>query len=431
MKIRRPKGPKSQLYYRFNYVKRHHVIRGIRRITGERALLGRFPSRKNEVYVKKLLRRKNGNRFVLLNPGPVLTSSDVKNALIQHDTCHRDPGFSALMARLKTKTLALFDADDQYRTLFISGSGTAGLEATLSSLVPEGKKVLVPSNGAFGERLQEILDLHRIPTVSLKYGWGEALDLEAIEKALAETENLWGIAVNHHETSAGVLNPIDAIGKMAKAHDKRLIVDAISSVGAEPLSVVRSDIDACVTSSNKCLHSVTGVAIVCVKETLLRSLEGKRPRCYYLDLYRHYRYLEDLNQTPFTPNITSFFALDAAVSELMVEGIEHRQAVYADRNHLLRTSLAKMGFSFLTDDGRESKTILTVGIPEGIDFQTFYNEVKSFGFLIYDCKEPLKDRYFQIANMGELNDAMLHDFLFVVGRTLRNLRRGTQRESEV
>lgn len=414
---------KPRIYYRLNYLKRYRLGPGLRAVTGNGHLRRRLPHRRDEVYVKKLLKRKDGKRFILLNPGPVLTTATVKNSMIQYDLCHRDRDFSALLGKLKVDLLPLFGADESYRVLFISGSGTAGLEAMLASLVPRGRGVLVLSNGAFGERLNGILELHQVPTVYLRYEWGETIPVEAVEAALIEHPDLWGVVMNHHETSVGLLNPVDEVGRLCTTHGKVLLLDAISSFGAERTDVLKQNIGACVTSSNKCLHSVTGISIICVRKDLLDGLAEVEPRSFYLDLYKHYRYLEDSNQTPFTPNVTSFFALERAVRELIEEGTGRRHREYVWRNSFLRRELGRLGFEFLTATGQESATILTVGVPPDIDYRRFYNLMKGYGFLVYDCKPPLADRYFQVANMGDLKPAMLYDFVFLVARALQKLRK--------
>ncbi|MFH1073388.1 MAG: alanine--glyoxylate aminotransferase family protein [Nanoarchaeota archaeon] len=422
---------KSRFYFRLNYLKRYYIKRNIDLIIQRSKITKRQRIPKDKFYINQLLKRKDTQRYILLNPGPVLTSPSVKNALVQYDMCHRDKDFQDLLAKLKRQCLLLFGADKKYRVLFISGSGTAGLEAALSSFIPEGKKVLVASNGAFGERLSDILTLHRIPVVYRKYPWGKRLNIHDLEQHLEEDNDIYAIAVNHHETSVGLLNPIHTIGMLAKKYKKIFIIDAISSLGAEKINVIRDNIDVCITSSNKCIHSVTGLSLVCAKQHLLDSLKEQRPRSYYLDVYKHYQYLENLNQTPYTPNITSFFALDAAVKELLEEGLENRRKKYIRRNSLLKSELIRLGFSFFTDSGDESHTILTVKVPEWLEYREFYNKVKSLGFLIYDCKPPLYGKYFQIANMGDLNEAMLYDFIFVVEKVLKEMNSGRKAKKKV
>jgi 2-aminoethylphosphonate-pyruvate transaminase len=405
-----------------NYLRRQHIDRKLGKMV-RRLRPTRTSHRRDARDIKRLLRRKLLQRFILLNPGPVLTSAEVKNSLIQYDMCHRDQDFSNLVHDLKLKCLPLFGADERYRVLFISGSGTAAMEAMLASILPDDSPALVLSNGAFGERLQEICLLHEIPHIHVKKAWGEQLELAEIRAVLQASPEISSIVLNHHETSVGLLNQVSEIGALAREHNALFLVDAISSLGAEPISMIGDHIDACVTSSNKCIHSIAGVSLVCVRKEVLDGIEHRRRRSFYLDLYKHYRYLEELNQTPYTPAVTSFFALDQAVDELLAEGLEARQLEYEHRNRFLRRELAKLGFEFFTDTGEESRTILTVRTPPDISYRELYNRVKEYGFLIYDAKPPLDDHYFQIANMGDLNDAMLYDFIFVVKRVLRDLRR--------
>jgi 2-aminoethylphosphonate-pyruvate transaminase len=193
--------------------------------------------------------------------------------------------------------------------LLLTGSGTAAMEMAVSSVVPEGKKILTMSNGAFGERLGEIARLHNLPHVSLSCPWGTLPDPAALEAMLIADPEIAVVAMIHHETSIGVVNPVGAVGRICRARSVTLVVDAVSSLGAEDLDVVRDNIDVCFSSANKCLHSVSGVSFVCVAPTVWPRIADIPPRVYYLDLKRYRRYLTDVAQTPFTPAVSSFFAL--------------------------------------------------------------------------------------------------------------------------
>ena len=204
--------------------------------------------------------------------------------------------------------------------LLLTGSGTAAMEMAISSVIPEGKKILVVSNGAFGDRLDEIAALHGIGRVVLRYPWGELPDPAAVARALASDPEIAGAAMIHHETSVGLLNPVREIGRLCHARGVTLIVDAVSALGAEDVDVVRDHVDICYSSANKCLHSVSGVSFLCVAPAVWSRIADIRPRVYYLDLKRHRRYLEELRQTPFTPAVSSFFALETALDELAEGG---------------------------------------------------------------------------------------------------------------
>ena len=419
---------RSRFYFRLNYIKRFLIKRKFQWIL-KKGGLTRIPhDSADKRRITGLLKNKPLERKILLNPGPVLTSYGVKNALVQNDICHRDEDFEILMKRLKRNSLRIFDADDNHSVVFISGSGTAGMEAAISSTIPSDKKILVLANGAFGERLYEIAKLHKLKTVLIRKNWGELFDLNEVEDALKADKDIFAIAMNHHETSVGILNPINKVGKLARKYEKMFIVDGISSVGGEPLSVRNDNIDICITSANKCLHGFSGVNLICVNNRVWKMIENVEPRSYYLDLKKYQKYSENLNQTPYTPAVAVFFALEQAIRELLEKGMKRRWLRYIELNSIIKYELSRMGFEFFTNYDCQSHAILTVKIPEYVDFKQFYHDVKEAGFIIYPCKPPLADRYFQIANMGELRRGMVYDFVFTVERILEKMKKPRRRK---
>lgn len=362
--------------------------------------------------IESLLAEKNLPRYTLFNPGPVVTSAGVKAALVHYDVCHRDEDYSGVVRRLQQKLRPVFGASAEHEMLLLTGSGTAAMEMAVASVVPEGKKILTVANGAFGERLGEIARLHRIPQVSLSCPWGTLPDPAAIEAMLMADPEIAVVAMIHHETSIGVVNPVGAVGRVCRARSVTLVVDAVSSLGAEDLDVVRDNIDVCLSSANKCLHSVSGVSFVCVAPQVWPRIADIPPRVYYLDLKRYRRYLTELAQTPFTPAVSSFFALEKALDELFEQGgVQARRETYRRRNLLIRRVLTDLGFQSFTNTGRESHTIFTARVPSFIEIDALYSRMKERGFIIYRCKGDLGAHHIQIANMGELPDATIDAFL--------------------
>src|SRR4029079_2670754 len=189
-----------------------------------------------------------------------------------------------------------------------------------ASVVPPGKKLLVIANGAFGDRLDEIAALHDIPRVMLRYRWGELPSARDVARALDADPEIAAAAMIHHETSVGLLNPVGEVVRVCRARGVTLIVDAVSALAGEDVDVVRDGVDICYSSANKCLHSVSGVSFLCVAPEVWPRIAGIKPRVYYLDLMRHRQYLESLRQTPFTPAVSSFFALETALAWLVEQG---------------------------------------------------------------------------------------------------------------
>jgi 2-aminoethylphosphonate-pyruvate transaminase len=362
--------------------------------------------------IESLLAEKNLPRYTLFNPGPVVTSAGVKAALVHYDICHRDDDYSGVVRRLQQKLRPVFGASSEHEMLLLTGSGTAAMEMALSSVVPEGKKILTVSNGAFGERLGEIARLHRFPHVSLACPWGTLPDPAALEAMLIADPDIAVVAMIHHETSIGIVNPVGAVGRICRARSVTLVVDAVSSLGAEDIDVVRDNIDVCFSSANKCLHSVSGVSFVCVAPEVWPRIADIAPRVYYLDLKRYRRYLTEVAQTPFTPAVSSFFALEKALDELFEQGgVQARRETYRRRNLLIRRVLTDLGFQSFTNTGRESHTIITARVPSFVQIDVLYSRMKDRGYIIYRCKGELGSHHIQIANMGELPDATIDAFL--------------------
>jgi 2-aminoethylphosphonate-pyruvate transaminase len=215
----------------------------------------------------------------------------------------------------------------------------------------------------------------------------------------------------HHETSVGLMNPVAEVGALCRKHDRLLLCDTVSSLGGEKVDVTHDAIDVCFSSANKCIHAVSGISFVCVHERAWQRMESVRPRVYYLDLKRYRRYLRDSGETPFTPAVSTFFALDTALDELLAEGLPRRHQRYQRWNRRIRTRLRELGCQPLTDTGHESCTLTCASLPPGVRYADLYAWLKARGYLIYNCKDALKDRYFQVANMGDLSDETIERFL--------------------
>ncbi len=372
--------------------------------------------------VAALLSTKKAPRYTLLNPGPVNTTAHVKSALVHHDVCHRDTGFSELLVSLTGKLRRIFRGSPQHSVVMVTGSGTAAMETAVSSIVPRDRKILIVDNGAFGERLYEIARLHEMDIVHLRYAWGDLVDPADVKRAFEEYPDIAVVAMVHHETSVGLLNPVREVGEICRAAGGLFIVDSVSSLGAEDLDVVRDNIDVCYGSANKCLHAISGAGFLCVSPRVWPEIETIKPRSYYLDLKRYRRYIDDLAQTPFTPAVSNYYALDAACDEFLADGHAQRWAMYRRRNLRLRRGLADLGMYPFTRTGHESHSVVTACVPNGVTFQELYDGLKNKGYIVYGCKEVLADRFLQVANMGDLDEPTIDRFLAATREVIDEVR---------
>ena len=385
-------------------------------------LWGCEPPTEVDRQVEALLDTKAHPRYQLFNPGPVNTTARVKSALVHHDVCHRDSNFSELMVSLTGKLRRIFRATPQHTVALVTGSGTATMECALASTVPRDRKILVVDNGAFGERMVEICRLHEMDVVHLRYAWGDLVEPRDVEAALRRHPDIAVVAMIHHETSVGLLNPVRRVGELCKRHDALFIVDAVSALGAEDLDVVRDHIDICYGSANKCLHAISGAGFLCVSPHVWRRIEHIKPRSYYLDLKRYRRYVDEFAQTPFTPAVSTYFALDAACAEFLADGHRARFDMYRRRNRQLRDGLGAIGMYPLTRTGNESNSVVTCSVPEGLNYSELYEALKSRGYVVYGCKDVLADKFLQVANMGDLDEDDIDAFLTAAREAIAEVR---------
>jgi len=199
------------------------------------------------------------NKYLLFTPGPVNVAENVRAAICKEDICHREIDFDHLLRSIETKLLKLFQINNSadYRAVVITGSGTAANESILSSIVGD-KNILILSNGEFGERLYNISKIHNTNTFLLESAWGEALNLKKVDVYLKQYD-IDIVMMVHHETSSGMLNPLQEIGELAKANGAMLVVDCVSSAGAEVIDMEKCHIAFCSSSSSKAIGSYSAL----------------------------------------------------------------------------------------------------------------------------------------------------------------------------
>ena len=159
-------------------------------------------------------------RTVLLNPGPVNVTPRVTKAMLRGDLCHREKEFEDLMVGIRGKILKAFHLETSFHAVLISGSGTAALEMAISSCLSPGRSILVIQNGIYGERISKIADCYGLQKHCISFAWGQQLDLVTIESALKSYPEIEVVAIVHHETTTGLLNPIGDLGQLARRYDK-------------------------------------------------------------------------------------------------------------------------------------------------------------------------------------------------------------------
>lgn len=302
--------------------------------------------------------------------------------------------------------------------MLITGSGTAANESILSSVVGN-KNILILSNGEFGERLYNISKIHNKNTFLLKFAWGKSLDLKKIEAYLKKHE-IDIVTMVHHETSSGMLNPLEKVGALAKANGAMFIVDCVSSAGAEVIDMEKYHIAFCSSSSSKAIGSYSGLSFVVGKTEEFEKLKNLPIKSTYLNLYKFYHFIKTLSQTPNTPAVHLFFALEQALLNILNEGVLNHHADLRRKSNLLRKGMLELGLKFLIDQKDMCSVLTTVYIPSHIDVGVFRKKLRKKSIIIYEGKGCLKNRVFQVGNIGNLSFDDIQFFLDSLGEILRS-----------
>lgn len=335
----------------------------------------------------------------LLTPGPISTTASVKEAMFD-DVGTRDSEYATIIQNVNEKLLTIADANNEnYAAVLLQGSGTYCVESVFSSCIGKNDKLLIIGNGSYGYRMKEIAQQVGINYEYIEFSSVHELPISEIEPLLIP--DITHVGFVHHETTAGVMNNLEAIVEMLNKYKKTIIVDAISSFGAYPMSLDNLKIDYVITSSNKCLHGVPGVGIIFAKKETLEKCKGIS-RSYSLDLYEQYIAMKETNSFRFTSPTHVVLALQQALIELAAEGVEQRFLKYKELQSMIANFMSELGFELLVSKGEQSPYITTFLIPQNFNFQHFYKKIKEQGFLLYSGKLP-KYQAFRIGNIGDLS----------------------------
>ncbi|PYN92637.1 MAG: 2-aminoethylphosphonate--pyruvate transaminase [Candidatus Rokuibacteriota bacterium] len=339
--------------------------------------------------------------WILLNPGPANTTPTVRRALVMPDLCHREPEFFQIMRSCRERLVRLAGGSSDWTAVLFTGSGTAAVEAALASAVPPDGGVLVLNNGVYGDRMIRICRAHNIRHHAISYDNVTPVAPAEMARVLREHRRLTHVAVVHHETTTGVLNPVAEVADVAAAEGRRVVVDAMSSLYGEPLDVTREGIDFVMASANKCLQGIPGVSFVIARRSAVEALRGRAPRSVYLDLYNHY-VQQEADNTPFTPAVQVLHAMEQALRELETEGVANRVARYAEACRVLRDGMAELGFEILVPAGARSNILTTFRLTAGVTYDALHDAMKRRGYIIYAGQGDIRTYAFRVSNMGTL-----------------------------
>lgn len=345
------------------------------------------------------------NKLMLMIPGPTPVPEAALLAMAKHPMGHRSKEFDAIFAECTENLKWLHQTKSDVLSLTVSGTGA--MEAGIINFLSAGDRVLVGTNGKFGERWAEVAEAYGLNVEIVKAEWGQPLDPENFrEKLEADTDKqIKAVIITHSETSTGVLNDLETINRHVKAHGEALImVDAVTSLGAANVPMDAWGIDVIASGSQKAYMMPPGLGFVAVSPKAWEAYKtAKLPR-YYLDLGK-YRKDAAKNTTPFTPPVNMFFGLQVTLQMMKAEGLEN---VFARHKRLMTTTRAAvtaLGLPLFAADDCASPAITSVMPPAEVDAQKVRTLMKKrFDIALADGQDHLKGKIFRIGHLGFVCD---------------------------
>ncbi len=333
---------------------------------------------------------------------------------------HRGPEFGELQPRITERLQTLFETNND--VLILTTSGTGALEAAIVNTLSPGDHVLAVSIGAFGRRFGQIAETYGADVTWLDVNWGEAASPEDVGRALDENPTVKAVLVTHNETSTGVTNPLREIASVVKDRDKLLLVDAVSSLGSLPCPIDEWGLDVVATGSQKGWMVPPGLAMVSISDRGWEAHANATMPRFYFDLAAAKRYVAQ-GQTPWTPAISLYFALDVALDGLVQEGLQAIHARHARAGDRVRSGVKALGLELFPSDERSaSNTVTAIRVPTGVDVADLRRRARQdHGVVLAGGQAHLAQSVFRIGHLGLIPDEELDGALDAVRNTLEKV----------
>ncbi|MEI1378010.1 alanine--glyoxylate aminotransferase family protein [Nostoc sp. UHCC 0926] len=344
------------------------------------------------------------DKLMLMIPGPTPVPEAALLALAKHPIGHRTSEFSNILAEVTENLKWLHQTQSDVLTLNVSGTGA--VEAGIINFLSPGDRILVGSNGKFGERWVEIGQAYGLNVEEVKVEWGKPLVPDVFaEKLQADTQKqIKAVIITHSETSTGVLNDLETINRHVKEHGEALIiVDAVTSLGAFNLPVDAWGLDIVASGSQKGYMIPPGLGFVSVSPKAWEAYKTAKLPKYYLDLGK-YRKATAKNTTPFTPPVNLIVALHTTLRIMKEEGLESIFARHERLKNATRAAIQGLNLPLLAADSSASPAITAVA-PQGIEPDKIRSLMKKrFDIALAGGQDHLSNKIFRIGHLGFVSD---------------------------
>lgn len=338
------------------------------------------------------------DKAYLMIPGPTPVPPAVAAAMTTPMIGHRSEDFQELHSGIIAKLQKVFQTQNEIYIL--TSSGTGGMESAVANTVSPGDKVLTLVGGKFGERWTELCRAYGAEVIEENFEWGTSVDPQVVRERLAANPDIKVVFATQNETSTGVTNDIESIGKVVAETPALLVVDGVSGVGGIEIKVDQWQVDILTTGSQKSLMLPPGLAIQSISDKAWKIIEANKSPRYYFDLLKARKQYTKWN-TAYTPAVSLFVGLNAALDMMLEEGLDNVYARHKLLRDATRAAVRALGLKPMADDAYASPVVTSVWAPEGIGADDIRKVLrKELGITFAGGQAKLKNRILRIAHMG-------------------------------
>lgn len=353
-------------------------------------------------------------------PGPVTVPEDILDVMDHQMIDHRGPQFAAIQERIVNKLKTSFQTRND--VLLFTSSGTGGLESAIVNTLSPGDSVLAFVAGEFGERIAKIAQTYGANVTKIKFENGQGIHPDRVAQELKNAPATKAVLVTHNETSTGIMHPLQEISRAVRSNsDAVLIVDGVSSMLTADAQIDNWGIDVMVSASQKAWACPPGVAMISVSERAWKAhAVAKMPR-FYFDWTETKNWLAK-GQTPFTPAVSVYYALDLALEKILDEGLSNVFARHARIAALTREQAKSMGFRIFGDERYASNAVTALYAPEGVDTEALRKAAREeYELIIGGGQGPMRGKIIRIGHLGWVKEQEIHDCFAVIGHILEKV----------
>jgi aspartate aminotransferase-like enzyme len=361
-------------------------------------------------------------RRLIMLPGPTNVPDRVMLAMMKPMINHRGPEFAMLIESVSEGLKYVFETKQDVHVL--TSSGTGAVECAISNVVNPGDKVIVPVLGFFSERVKEKVMRHGGKVVEIPVVWGNAPTAQQIEEAVKKEKDVKLIAVVHNETSTGVtVRELPEICRIAEENDALVLADSISILGGDHLPVDEWNIDLCVTGSQKCFACPPGLAMISVGKRAWEIIAKKTVKPpYYFDL-TSVRDYASRRETPFTPAISLYYALDETLKMMREEGLEKRFQRHSKCAKAFYTAFESLGLKAYAGKNVRSNTVIAVNLPSGVDSAKIREIMKErYKVVVSGGLGKIRQLILRVGCMGIISEAEVFTTINALENALTDLK---------